>query len=272
MTTTTATRGFVDLRAANRDLRLEYAWVGSEQPDSPLIVFLHEGLGSVAMWKDFPAQLCATVGARGLIYSRPGYGRSTPRPHDERWGLDFMHVQAQQVLPALLDALGVQAPYWLFGHSDGGSITLIHASSFPRRVAGAIAMAPHIMVEEFGLRSIREARRAYVEGDLRTRLAKYHDDVDSAFWGWNRIWLDEAFPRWSIEALLPRITAPLLAIQGHNDPYGTMAQIDGIAQAAPQTELLKLADCGHSPHRYQTAAVIDGTRDFLQRHLTQTPR
>jgi pimeloyl-ACP methyl ester carboxylesterase len=263
---------FVELRAAGRDLRLEYAWVGSLEPDAPLLVFLHEGLGSVAMWKDFPARQCAAVGARGLVYSRPGYGRSTPRPHAARWGLDFMHVQAQQVLPALLDALGVQAPYWLFGHSDGGSITLIHAASFPRRVAGAVVMAPHILVEEFGLASIREARRAYLDGPLRTGLAKYHDDVDSAFWGWNDIWLNEAFPRWSIEALLPRITAPVLAIQGHDDPYGTMAQIDGIAHAAPQTELLKLEHCGHSPHRDQTEAVIADTRDFLQRHLTETTR
>ena len=266
-----ASRGFVELRAAGSDLRLEYGWVGSGQPDAPLLVFLHEGLGSVAMWKDFPAQLCSAAGVRGLVYSRPGYGRSTPRPHDERWGLDFMHVQAQQVLPALLDALGVRAPYGLFGHSDGGSIALIHAASFPQRVAGAVVMAPHIMVEEFGLRSIREARRAYLDGDLRPRLARYHDDVDSAFWGWNRIWLDDEFPRWSIEALLPRITAPVLAIQGHDDPYGTMAQIDGIAQAVPHTELLKLPDCGHSPHRDQPAAVIAGTRDFLQRRHSRRP-
>ncbi|NML18951.1 alpha/beta fold hydrolase [Azohydromonas caseinilytica] len=272
MSASTANRGFVELRAADRDLRLEFAWVGSEAPGAPLLVFLHEGLGSVAMWKDFPAQLCAVVGARGLVYSRPGYGYSTPRPHDERWGLDFMHLQAQQVLPALLDALGVRQPYWLFGHSDGGSIALIHAATFAPRVAGTVVMAPHILVEEFGLRSIREARRAYVEGDLRARLAKYHADVDSAFWGWNRIWLDDGFPRWSIEALLPGITGPVLAIQGHDDPYGTMAQIDGIARALPRTELLKLPGCGHSPHRDQPAAVIAGTRAFLQQHLTETTR
>jgi pimeloyl-ACP methyl ester carboxylesterase len=269
---TTQNSGFVDLRVAGRDLRLEYAWVGSEQADAPLLVFLHEGLGSVAMWKDFPAQLGAAAGARVLVYSRPGYGHSTPRPHDERWGMDFMHVQAQQVLPALLDTLGVQERYWLFGHSDGGSIALIHAASFAQRVAGTIVMAPHIMVEEFGLRSIRQARQAYVEGDMRARLAKYHADVDSAFWGWNRIWLDDEFPKWTIEALLPQITGPVLAIQGHDDPYGTMAQIDGIAQAVPHTELIKLPDCGHSPHRDQPAAVIANTRAFLQRHLPQTTR
>lgn len=262
--------GLVDLHLAGRELRIEVAWVGEQTPGAPLIVFLHEGLGSVSMWKDFPARLCAAAGARGLVYSRPGYGRSTPRPHEERWELDFMHIQAQQVLPALLDALGVQEAYWLFGHSDGGSITLIHAASFPQRVAGAVVLAPHILVEEFGLVSIREARRAYVDGKLRAGLAKYHDDVDSAFWGWNDIWLDAEFPRWTIQSLLPSIKCPLLAIQGFSDPYGTMAQIDGIAQAAPQTRLLKLPDCGHSPHRDQPEAVTAATRDFLRQHPTET--
>lgn len=271
MTAPRPAHGFAHLHAAGRELRIEYGWVNGAAPaDAPLIVFLHEGLGSLAMWKDFPRQLCEAAGTRGLVYSRPGYGRSTPRPAEERWGLDFMHVQARQVLPALLEALGVQQPYWLFGHSDGGSITLIHAASFPQRVAGAVVMAPHILVEEFGLKSIREARQAYVEGDLRARLAKYHDDVDSAFWGWNGIWLDAEFPRWTIQALLPTIACPVLAIQGHDDPYGTMAQIDGIAQAAPQTALLKLPDCGHSPHRDQPEAVTAATRAFLRQHATET--
>ncbi|WP_157266267.1 alpha/beta fold hydrolase [Azohydromonas aeria] len=273
MTAQRPAHGFAHIHAAGRDLRIELGWVNDAAPaDAPLIVFLHEGLGSLAMWKDFPQQLCEAAGARGLVYSRPGYGRSTPRPHGERWGPDFMHVQAQQVLPALLDALGVQAPYWLFGHSDGGSIALIHAAGFGQRVAGAVVMAPHILVEEFGLASIREARRAYVEGELRARLGKYHDDVDSAFWGWNGIWLDAEFPRWTIQALLPTIACPVLAIQGVDDPYGTMAQIDGIAQAAPQTQLLKLPDCGHSPHRDQPEAVTAATRAFIQRHSTETTR
>ena len=270
MTGATVSDGFVSIRVGGCEQRIEFGWVGSDAAAAPLIVFLHEGLGSLSMWKDFPARLCEAAGARGLVYSRPGYGRSTPRPHEERWGLDFMHVQAQQVLPALLDALGVQQRYWLFGHSDGGSIALIHAASFPRRVAGAVVMAPHILVEEFGLVSIREARRAYVEGDLRRGLAKYHDDVDSAFWGWNDIWLDGEFPRWTIRPLLSSIKCPLLAIQGFSDPYGTMAQIDGIAEAAPQTALLKLPDCGHSPHRDQPEAVITATRDFLQQHPKET--
>lgn len=261
----------VHLTVGGRPCDIEVAWVGANDPQVPLLVFLHEGLGSVSMWRDFPHQLCEAAGVRGLVYSRPGYGRSTPRRSDERWGLDFMHVQAREVLPALLQALGVDtlaAPPWLFGHSDGGSIALIHASSFPQRVAGAIVMAPHILVEEFGLASIREARDAYRKTDLRDRLARHHADVDSAFRGWNDIWLDPAFPTWSIEDLLPAIRCPLLAIQGHDDQYGTMEQIEGIARRAPQTELLKLAHCGHSPHRDQPAAVIAAAKRFLSHALT----
>jgi pimeloyl-ACP methyl ester carboxylesterase len=215
------------------------------------------------MWKDFPQRLCEAGGWRGLVYSRPGYGRSTPRAPDERWGMDFMHVQAQEVLPALLDALGIAQPVVLFGHSDGGSIALIHAARFPERVAAAIVMAPHILVEEFGLVSIRKARDLYRETDLRQRLARYHAEPDSAFWGWNDIWLAPEFVHWTIEALLPDIGCPVLAIQGLDDEYGTMAQIDGIATAVPSTRLLKLPACGHSPHRDQPARVIEASRDFI---------
>ena len=260
------TSTLVRLTVCGRPCDIETAWVGSHDPRAPLLVFLHEGLGSLSMWKDFPHQLCQSAGMRGLVYSRPGYGRSTPRAHDERWNLDFMHVQAREVLPALLEAVGVDTvaePPWLFGHSDGGSIALIHAASFPERLAGAIVMAPHILVEEFGLASIREARQAYQATELRDKLARYHDDVDSAFWGWNDIWLDPRFSTWTIEGLLPAIRCPVLAIQGRDDPYGTMEQIEGIARRAPQTELLKLADCGHSPHRDQPNAVIDAVGRFL---------
>ena len=151
----------------------------------------------------------------------------------------------------------------LFGHSDGGSITLIHAASFPGQVEAAIVLAPHILVEAFGLASIREAKLAYEQGDLRPRLARYHDDVDSAFRGWNDIWLHPDFPAWSIENMLPSIACPVLAIQGHDDVYGTMAQIDGIARRVAGTRLVKLGGCGHSPHRDQPAAVIEAVRAFL---------
>jgi pimeloyl-ACP methyl ester carboxylesterase len=254
----------VSVAFEGRRVEIEHAWVGPSDAAGPVIVFLHEGLGSLSMWKDFPDRLCAAAGLRGLVYSRPGYGRSTPRPHDERWDTDFMHVQARSLLPALLDALGVQAPVVLFGHSDGGSIALIHAALFPDRVAAAVVLAPHIFVEEFGLESIRQAREAYLHADLRSRLARHHADVDSAFWGWNDIWLAPAFEAWEIETLLSRIACPILAVQGFDDQYGTMAQIDGIAARVPGTRLLKLERCGHSPHRDQPDAVIAATIDFLQ--------
>jgi pimeloyl-ACP methyl ester carboxylesterase len=244
---------------AGRELRLEYQWLGRAHTSAPLMVFLHEGLGSVAMWRDFPQRLCDALGCRGLVYSRPGYGRSTPRAPTQTWGLDFMHRQAQDVLPALLRALGIDTatePPWLFGHSDGGSIALLHAARFPGRVAGAVVMAPHIFVEDISVASIEQAARAYMETDLRQRLARYHDDPDSAFWGWNRIWLDPAFRHWTIEAELAGITCPVLAMQGLDDEYGTLVQIRGIREGAPQTQLVEIPQCGHSPHRDQPEAVI----------------
>lgn len=252
--------------AGRRALMIEYAYVGNAAATAPLIVFLHEGLGSVAMWRDFPAQLCQQVGARGLVYSRPGYGRSTARPHDETWDVDFMHRQARDVLPVLLAALGIDTARnrpWLFGHSDGGSIALIHAATFPDRVAGIVVAAPHIFVEDVSVASIAQTRETYLRADLRAKLGRYHDDVDSAFWGWNDIWLKPEFRAWNIEALLPQISCPLLAIQGVDDEYGTMAQIDNIARAVSQAQLLKLPDCGHSPHRDQLQAVIAATRAIV---------
>ena len=256
----------VQLHANGRELAIEYTFVGATNPAAPLIVFLHEGLGSVAMWREFPARLCEAVGARGLVYSRPGYGRSTPRSHDEKWDVDFMHIQAIEVLPTLLAAIAPNVKPWLFGHSDGGSIALIHAALFPANIAGVIVAAPHIFVEDISVSSIAQTRETYLETDLREKLARYHDDVDSAFWGWNDIWLNPQFRAWNIEALLPQITCPLLAIQGVNDEYGTMAQIDGIASAVPnprRAQLVKLENCGHSPHRDQPVLVIDAVRKFV---------
>jgi pimeloyl-ACP methyl ester carboxylesterase len=193
---------------------------------------------------------------RGLVYSRPGYGRSTPRAADEHWSPDFMHVQAREVLPALLRTLGVQDPPWLFGHSDGGSIALLHAAAFPDAVQGVVVLAPHIFVEDVSIASIRQARDAWRDTDLRQRLARYHDDPDSAFHGWNDAWLDPAFRDWNIEDALGTIRCPLLAIQGLDDEYGTLEQVRGIARRVPQAQLLELPDCGHSPHRDQPEAVI----------------
>ncbi len=253
----------VRIEAAGRALDIEHAFVGPA--GAPWLVFLHEGLGSVSMWRDFPQRLCEAVGCRGLVYSRPGYGRSTPRAADEHWTPAFMHRQADTLLPALLAALGAPPRYALFGHSDGGSIALIHAASFPQRVAAVVAVAPHIVVETLSVTSIAATRETYLPTDLRARLARHHADVDSAFWGWNDIWLDPAFRTWTIEALLPAIRCPVLAVQGEDDEYGTMAQIDGIAQALPRgaCELLKLDGCGHSPHRDRPEALIAAAARWL---------
>ena len=260
---------FVDIPWAGRTVRIEHAFVGVTDASAPLIVFLHEGLGSLAMWKDFPQQLCAAVGARGLVYSRPGYGRSTPRAAEEAWGLDFMHRQAHEVLPALLDALGIDAATqrpWLLGHSDGASITLLYAARFADRIGGAVVLAPHILVEDLSVASIAQARTAYETTDLRQRLARYHDDPDSAFWGWNQIWLHPPFRQWSIEDEIRSITCPLLAVQGLDDEYGTLEQIRGIQRRLPCTQLLELPDCGHSPQRDQAQTVIQAVKTFMQHH------
>ena len=249
-------------------VHIEYQWQRSADTGAPLLVFLHEGLGSVAMWRDFPATLCATLGCRGLVYSRPGYGRSTPRPPDVHWGPDFMHRQAAELLPALLQALGVdpvRERMSLLGHSDGGSIALLFASMFPAQLRACIVLAPHIVVEELSLHSIAQTRQAYLHTDLRQKLARYHDDPDSAFWGWNDIWLHPDFRTWRIDQALASIRCPVLAIQGLGDSYGTLEQVRGIARVVPQCQVVELPDCGHAAHKDQSQRVTTLIRDFLQR-------
>jgi pimeloyl-ACP methyl ester carboxylesterase len=249
------------------DHQIEVDWLAPQRRHRPLLVFLHEGLGSVAMWRDFPARLCEAADCRGLVFSRWGYGQSTPRPPHERWPIDFMHRQASAFLPAFFAAVGVDTraePPWLYGHSDGGSIALLHAAACPDRVAGLVVAAPHIVVEDLSVTSIDKARDAYLATDLRAKLARYHADPDSAFWGWNDVWLDPAFRDWDIRAALPAIRCPVLAIQGVDDEYGTMAQIEGIAEAVPQAQLLRLDDCGHSPHRDQPLAVMQAVAGLLR--------
>jgi pimeloyl-ACP methyl ester carboxylesterase len=262
---------FAEVRCKDFAGRLEYQWVGVSSLAAPLMVFLHEGLGSLAMWKDFPQELCAAIGARGLVYSRPGYGRSTRREPHEKWPVDFMQHHATEVLPAFLHALQIEGRPCLFGHSDGASIALLHAAAFPHRVGSVMAVAPHIMVEAVSIASIEVARTMYRTTDLRSRLARYHDDPDSAFWGWNDIWLDPAFRAWSIEDRLAAIRCPVLAVQGEDDEYGSMAQIDGIAPRVPQTRLIKLPRCGHSPHRDQPAALTAAVVAFVAQQALGGP-
>lgn len=232
------------------------------------IVFLHEGLGSVSLWtqrgRNWPETVCQATGRAGLAYSRRGYGRSDAVPDVRgagRLAPDYMHREAWEVLPALLASQGIEKPV-LLGHSDGASITLLHASRHP--LTASIVMAPHLVVEDMAVQAIAEATVAFESGGLRERLARHHADVDSAFWQWNDIWLSPAFRSFDIRPDCRRISAPLLAIQGMNDEYGTMAQLDELALAAPHTRQLRLADCGHSPQRDQPDRMLEAMLDFLR--------
>jgi pimeloyl-ACP methyl ester carboxylesterase len=258
---------FAELDIDGRVQRLEYAWVGDSRAEAPLVVFLHEGLGSLAMWKGFPQALCVATGTRGLVYSRSGYGRSTPRPAAEKWPVEYLHIHGHRVLPALLARLGIEDPPWLLGHSDGGSIALLYAAEFPDRVAGLVAVAPHVFVEDVSVTSIEQTRVAYGATKLRAKLARYHNDPDSAFFGWNDIWLDPAFRGWNIEDCLPQIRCQVLAVRGEDDEYGTMAQIGAIGRWVLHARLLALPDCGHSPHRDQPQALIDAVAAFMREHM-----
>ncbi|MEP7206644.1 MAG: alpha/beta hydrolase [Casimicrobiaceae bacterium] len=242
--------------------RLEVERIGRGRSGVPVLVLLHEGLGSVAMWRDFPERLAHATGSEVIAYSRHGYGRSDPlnAPRNVR----YMHDEALIVLPELLDVLDVPEPI-LIGHSDGASIALIHAGAQVRPVGGVVAMAPHVMVEDISIRSIEAAREAYATTDLRARLARYHADVDSAFRGWNDIWLHPEFRAWNIEGCLPAIECPVFAIQGRDDEYGTMGQVHRIACTVADVEILALENCRHSPHRDQQEAVTAAIMRFCAR-------
>ncbi|NYT67759.1 alpha/beta fold hydrolase [Pusillimonas noertemannii] len=252
------------IRALGRETDIEYYLIAPEKRDADLIIFLHEGLGSASMWKDWPAQLCEAAGCRGLVFSRYAYGASTPRPPDEKWPVEYMHDQAREALPALLEALDLQdeRPI-LFGHSDGASIALLYAAMYPDAVKAIAVAAPHIFVEDISVKSIEAAREAYLHTDLPQRLGRYHSDTDSVFWGWNDIWLNPEFRKWNIEAYLDQIRCPILALQGVDDEYGTLDQIQGIKRIATHAKLCIIERCRHSPHKDQPETVIREVVDFL---------
>lgn len=244
------------------------------------IVFLHEGLGSVSLWTqhglDWPAAVCRATGRAGVVYSRRGYGRSAPAARTAESGShpallapDYMHSQAWEVLPALLGCLEAQHPPFnprlktpvLLGHSDGATIALLYASRF--LVAGCIAMAPHVLVEDIAVQAITRAKADFERG-MRERLARHHTDVDGAFWQWNDVWLSKAFNSFDIRPECASISAPLLLIQGTNDGYGTMRQLDEIALVAPHARQIRLLDCGHSPQRDQPVVTLQAVVDFLR--------
>ncbi len=246
------------------DRRLEYAWFGSRQTLGPTLVLLHEGLGSVAMWGDFPDALNESTGLPVFAYSRHGYGGSDPLT--EGFGVDYMHREALTILPAVLKQAEIAKPI-LFGHSDGASIALIYAgSSSDPRPLKLVLEAPHVFVEDISVSGIEVARTGYENGRLRSALERYHGaNTDSIFWAWNRIWLNPAFRSWNIEPCLSSISVPVQVIQGRDDEYGTLAQVDAITeQCVEPVEKVLLEDCGHSPHRAQRNSVLENVTRFVR--------
>lgn len=242
--------------------RLEVRMIPGDALGPPPVVLLHEGLGCVTLWRDFPDKLAQRLKTRVIAYSRFGYGQSDGLrgPRSPR----FMHEEALVVLPALLDALGIERPL-LVGHSDGASIALIHAASAGREVAGVVMMAPHVMVEPITVKSIAQIAESYERSDLRARLAAYHANVDDAFLGWSRIWLSPQFQTWSLGKEVASLRVSSLAIQGEDDEYGTLAQLDALAAAPVPPERLVLAKCRHSPHRDREAEVLAAIEAFSRR-------
>ena len=241
---------------------LETLWVNPGQTGRPTIVMLHEGLGSIALWKRFPFQLAARTGCRVLAYSRYGHGGSDKLL--EKRPITFMHHEGEIVLPELLDKLGITRPI-LLGHSDGGSIALIFAGKYPGRPRALILEAPHVFVEDLSVASIAQAKVNYQSTNLPLKLRRHHAHPDATFWGWNDIWLAPEFRLWNIEEYLPAIRCPILCIQGEEDEYGTIAQVKAIEARVPGTEILMLPNCKHSPHRDQPEATLERMAEFVAR-------
>ena len=246
--------------------RLEYRMIGSRPDTAPTLVLLHEGLGCVGLWGDFPDKLAQATGCGVFVYSRAGYGKSSPvklpRP------LTYMHDEARETLPAVLEAIGFRQGL-LIGHSDGASIAAIYAGSHQdHRVGGLALIAPHFFTEDMGIASIEEARRAYAGTDLRQRLARWHADVDNAFKGWNGAWLDPGFRKWDITGFLAYIRVPVLIVQGKDDQYGTVAQIEAAERECYcPVEVALLPGARHSPQRDKPEATLAAISDFIARVL-----
>jgi pimeloyl-ACP methyl ester carboxylesterase len=245
--------------------RFEYEDIPGDAAAGAPLVFLHEGLGSVALWRRFPNRVAKATGRRALVYSRLGHGRSDApaRPRTP----SFMHEEAREVLPALLEAWEIETPL-LVGHSDGGSIALIYAAEHP--VTAVACLAPHVFVEDLCLAEIRRAKTSFEQGDLRERMARRHRDPDAAFYGWNHVWLDPDFRRWSIDDLLPGIAAPVLVVQGSEDPYGTLAHADAVARGATGPVERVVLACGHAPHLEAPEETFAAVTRFVAAHRSCT--
>ncbi len=227
----------------------------------PTLVFLHEGLGSISLWRDFPESVATATGRAAVVYSRLGYGRSAPAPGPRE--PDYMHREALESLPDLLDGLAVEAPV-LIGHSDGASIALIYAGMSGRPVSGLVLIAPHVFVENQSIAGIEAARETFLTTDLAERMAKHHDDAAATFWMWNDLWLSPSFRDWNIEDVLPSVTAPVLVVQGTDDEYGTLRQVDAIeAGVAGSVERLVLERCGHAPQVERGPETLHAVTHFI---------
>ena len=254
------------------DQTLEYRRLEGRDPAAGTVVFLHEGLGSAGLWRDFPHRFAAATGCGALIYSRRGYGHSDPLTPPYRRPDDYLYVEALEVLPALLDHFAIDAPI-LFGHSDGATIALIHAGGGRRPIRAAIVEAPHVFVEDMTLTGIRAAVENWHGTALPKRLARHHRHAEGTFHGWADTWLDPGFHHMNCEHLLPAIACPLLVIQGRDDHYGSPHQVTRVvAQATGPEEALFLPDCGHTPHAEKTAAVLAASVSFLERYAAPKDR
>ena len=263
----------MSLRVAERDLevdglKLEGRWIGPQPADAPTLVLLHEGLGCVGLWGEFPQMLAEATGCGIFVYSRAGYGKSDPVPLPRP--LTYMHDEARDILPKLLDAIGFRHGF-LVGHSDGASIAAIYAGTHDdRRLDGIVLIAPHVFTEDMGIASIDAAKSAYEQGDLRRKLARWHDNVDCAFLGWNGAWLDPDFRNWDLTEFLPDIRIPVQIVQGEADQYGTIAQVRAIeASCAGPVETVMLPGVGHSPHREAPQASVAAVAGFVRAHVRQ---
>lgn len=250
---------------------LEYVWHGPSPDHATTLVFLHEGLGCVSAWRDFPERVAEATDCGVLVYSRAGYGTSDPvtlpRP------FNFMHDEAMITLPRVLEATGVRE-HIIVGHSDGGSIALIYAAEGQKgELRGVVLEAPHLFVEDSSLASIRRLTEHYRDGPLEVALERHHgQNTHCAFWGWTSVWLDPAFRSWNIEESLPHINVPVLVIQGEDDEYGTLRQVEAIERGCgAQVRSVILPICGHSPHRDQPQRTLEEIISFINRTLTHTP-
>lgn len=249
------------MSVALREGSVDVVRLPGDESKAPL-VFLHEGLGSIGLWRQFPADVAAATGRGAIVYSRLGYGRSDPSPGPRR--PDYMHREALESLPALLDALDVMNPV-LIGHSDGASIALIYAGKSGRPVTGLVLLAPHVFTEPESIVGIADARDAYLTTDLSERMARHHDDADATFWQWNDVWLSPEFRAWNIEDVLPTIEAPVLVVQGTNDQYGTVAQVEAIERGlSGRVETLVLEGCGHAPHLEDGTVTLQSVTHFVR--------